>query len=1832
MPDPKINLDLSGYKEKPNSSKINLDLSGYKEDSVKKKAKDTVESAPTSQPSKLGGMTDLSGIASPKLSTPSVLTPKGEEGYFQEQQVKKEKATQLSNKLNEYKTAYSNNRNISELKKVNESKVASDKVSLESAIQPHKDQNGVVNFGKYNYNKLLQGTGSAINGLVDFGLQVAKNTPATMGIVSEGTILDYRNNIAPKVREGLKEYIGADLDKGQERKFDEGFISGAVGGVLYSLPAMLTPYGIGLYSQAYDSGLESINRTEAGQNLTETQKTLYAGSVGAVMGRLEKLGLDKIMGGAGAKVANTILLDAFESLTKKGVKKITQELLETEISQITKSLSKKLLRGAEGAVDAISSGAKIEGTTGGLQELGTVGLERLTNYLTNEKVFDEESMGELAGRVLKSAGQEAIGGMLMGGAIGGVKGFNEGVNTELVKRISNATTFDEQRNVLLDIEQIAQEQGMDEQSISELVNRTNELVEINKTLPKELSAEERIAVIPIVEERNAIQEEIDKNKEEIKGVDEAFKKEEQVKIDLLEERKNKLNEFIADPTSQQEQEENAIQEPSTEIQVSPVGEAGQVIPEGSEGVGQSKQGKEVTEEVKPTEEVVTEAPKKQGISREVTDLDIAKSNLKFAEIAKNEATEYLNRYKNNPFADKVSFNKAKLADANKKIKKLNQDISKLSEVKPTEDETKPILYTYNGEKVISEEDLVTKQGTKYKRLTFDNGKNLLIKEKEYAALEKQKELSTQAPQQTVEQLRAQEQAEYAAMANPEDEVERQKIYDKYDKLITPLIRAEAKQESVVEAPKELTDAQNKLKRAKSEASKNRLIQDVQKLSTPDQFNQFIKDNPEFAKNLPKEEQQGQVEAPPIAEDLEIEGEVETPSEAKKKDIEKRRQELLRKLRVKGAQAMSGFNLDMIPDLIKLGATYIEDGIVNFKEFYDKLKNDYGSDIPEDNARDIFKKSAESLGKGIRKLPTRIAADEGLSPELRGIANEADAVYQRQNYDDIQETLDNMSEADKNGIVGALENATGELSQEGNIGVLAAIDLINKYEAAGDKANATRVFDIVSKSSTVFAQLLRQYGQLKSSTVQGFLSLIEKNMLKKYDVQLTDAQKSDIESLYDVFKDKTAKAKEALDNHIKDLTNKTKKDLSVANIELEDAGRLLNDYLDSLKPKTWKGISDKMIAITQGNLLTIKSLIVNPLANAIQYAYKLSSNEIANLKDLVISIIASKPRTRISGFSLDAMRLSGKGAIEGFKAANRSLLKGASATEISKYDVSGRLKPVEAWRSLWKTLSGKQQFTLPGVLTDLLEATAGATANLALRLLPYGDLPRNQMAKVYKLVEIGVTKFKLKGKDLDRFILNPDAESLAIAEDYGDRATLQNKTKLYDLINQAISQFDTQSSTKAVGTLKGLGKFIVRGLVVPFLKTPINAAVVAFRLSNPIIPMAQAGVEMMSLLEHKKIKNIDLRNEKLKEARHKITGYLGEAVVAQIVLAGAVMLVKYGLTTGGVPDKDEKEKNFMFQTFGPNQLNISGLKRLLSGGDPTMQQGDVSISYLPLGLFGAQVGVVTEGYKAREKESKQQQKFITAEGKPFYSEAWDANQELGNGVVENLPASLTYMLDQGFVQGTSAILQAVSNNDYNRWSSQWVKTFVTGIGAPNTVVQGLRASNEYMTNTFDEDQVKNIANTVKNLYGETEGLPVRYDMWGKKILQTPKGENPYVYHVLDIFRSQQLLLDKNTYNVFLLYKKTGDKSAIPSGISEIIEESRSEFKIKLTPLQKADLQRIVGEERLRRIKDREQFDINNNDPEYLEKIVKGYSRAYSNGLSAGKRRFKKEVLDKIKKQK
>ena len=1716
---------------------------------LKKKGPSIASSTPTTKPSEIGGMTDLSGIAAePKLSKPSVLTTKGEESYVKP--IKPLKAPQENKKI---KNIESDGSFLGDL----------GAMFLKSANSKETDEN-LKSFRKLPAEEVTQ----AIDYVGDKLPDRVKNAWA-------------KGKIQGQIANTL--YTGAEPDENSLIKIAELNQQSSLIPESEESKKLNSEYGLSWALNNPIQGSKALGEiilSSLGAQFEASKRTTgeavaigaAAGSVipgiGTGLGATSGFTAGQIAAGFNLETSGKIL-DVLSDLKIdiKDPNSLIQAFKNPEIMDKARDLAIK--RAIPIAVlDLLTAG--IAGKVGGAKAITKVG--KIAKGLSVAGIEAAGgSLGELGAQVASGEKINKNSILLEGIAelgSGAPSLISETAGTVLSRNKTSTSDVNIRKQVATDPKTAISEvkQNLDKQLQVGLITQEDydsgiktleNTVAKNEKVPEIIDGETREKTLELIEDRDNRKKLIDELESQKQKVDVAFHSaiDDSIKFNIA--KIEELNNQIADLGKKQvetKQQENAIQEPSTESQVSPTGEAGQVIPEGGEGVGQGEQGKEVTQEVN---------------SKEV-------EKLRAEEQAEYDAME-------NP-EDEVE--RQKIYDKYDKL------ISPLLTEAPQPQGVRTVKLEVNQD--------LSDNGIGLRAVEGEDGKFTIHQEIDGKIVGK----SLGKKFDTIEQLQ-----------------------NEYEGGIKDKLTAEAIKQATAEvSTKELLDAQNKLKKARSEASKNRLIQDVQKLSTPEQFKQFIQDNPEFSKNLPKQEEV--IPSAPL-EDLEIEGEIETPSEAKKREIEKRQKELLNNIRKKLGNLSSGFNPDIIPDLIKLGATYIELGAVNFKDFAEQLKAAYGSDIPEDNLRDIFDKSAQSLGKGIRNITKRIATDEGLSPTLREIANEANAVYERQDYDKIQESLDNMSEADKNALVGSLENATGELSKEGNIGVLAAIDLINKYEAAGDKVNATRIFDIVSKSSTVFAQLLRQYAELKSSTVQGFLSLVEKNLLKKYGVQLTDAQKSDIEALYDIFKDKTEKAKEALDNHVRDFTSNSQKELGKANIELEDAVRLLNDYIDKVKPKSFKTLADKMIQTIQGNLLTLKSLVVNPLANYIQYGYRFSGNELSNFLDLVISNVAGKERQRISGFNKSAMRLPGKAGIEGFKMANRLLLKGAASSELSKYDISGRLKPVEAWKSLFNTIRGKEKATVLGVLNDLVEGIPGATSNLALRLLPYGDLPMNKFATAYKLVEIGLIQKKLTGKNLERFVISPDAESLKIAEEYGDKATLQNKTKAYDLINTALSSLDKESGSSIGNALKSVLKVAIRGLQVPFLKTPINAAIITFRYSNPGIPLIQAVIQLGKIIEYGQNKkmSIDLKNQKINEARYKATGYLGEAIISQVVLTSAIMLAKYGLTTGAAPDKDKKERDFMYNTFGPNQLNISGLQRLLSGGDPSMQQYDKSISYSPMGVFGAQLGIVTEGIKAKEKEAERQKKFVTTKGEQFYKEIWDSNTELGNGLFSNLPASAKYMLDQGFVQGTSSLLASVSEGDYDKWSNQWVKTFTTGLSMPNTISQTLRASNEYMTNTFSEDDATHIANTVKNVYGATEDLPIKYDMWGKPIPVSPKGTNPYFYNVIDIFRTQELLQDKYSYYVYLLYKKTNDKSAIPSSISDIIETTRSEFKVKLNEKQKAEFQRMVGVERLIEIKNREErnkFDINNNTQDYLERKVASYSRAYDAGLARAKSKFKEKL--------
>jgi hypothetical protein len=521
------------------------------------------------QPISTGFGIGLETSQPPKSTVPSPLIGQGVVDFQERERKAQEAAQKLSDKLNTNLATYYVAQGEKQTEDMLKGQAQSTYNQLQAVIQ--KDVENKGGRSGYLYNKLLQGTGAAISGGIDAGLNLMKYAQPMNPLINDATIIDYRASIAPEIKNFLKDQIGAEVDKGAERKYDEEFITSAVGGLAYSVPAMVTPMGVGLYTQAYDSGLDLINSTTAGKNLTEAEKTLFAATLGTVMGRLEKTGLDRIVGRSIApQIARNTSFKALKELAEKGVK-ITPSAIESIAKREANTIKNRLLNTGDQTYKAILD----EFTTGGLQELGTVGLEQAVNALKNKDIFETQSMGEMFGRVLKSAAQEGIGGGIMGAGKGALP-----INTQnyLVKEIANATSFDDVNRLLRDIESIGIENNYAPEEIDDVVSAVNNIVQTKEKLPPQLTVAQQQGIIPLILERDELSKELQKANNEIQKVDPAFVSDKQSEIAVIENQINAINKDIKDIS---ENENYAVQEQAAgQIPVQPEARVGEEVAQG----------------------------------------------------------------------------------------------------------------------------------------------------------------------------------------------------------------------------------------------------------------------------------------------------------------------------------------------------------------------------------------------------------------------------------------------------------------------------------------------------------------------------------------------------------------------------------------------------------------------------------------------------------------------------------------------------------------------------------------------------------------------------------------------------------------------------------------------------------------------------------------------------------------------------------------------------------------------------------------------------------------------------------------------------------------------------------------------------------------------------------------------------------------------------------------------------------------------------------------------------------------------------------------------------
>lgn len=363
---------------------------------------------------------------------PAVLTPKGQSEFTAQ---KAQKQAELQSALGAY-----------------QGEPTIPAAVPQAELRPEQPRTG--NYAKYLYNEVLKGTGSLANAVTDAAFAAGAFLPTNDPYVESGNLLkDYRKNNASKVRSFLKDQIGAEVDKGLERKYQEGLVTGAIGGLASSLPAMAGAAATGggsLFAQMYDAGLQSIEAQPGAEKLDEDTKTIYAGTLGLITSRLEKYGLDRVLKGSGLSnaVFNKILSSA------QG-KKISGEALDNLIDESVKGVAKMFAKGGVRAVDAFAT----EFSTGAAQEFVTDVSERLLDKATGEPIFDtsnKESWEGFLNRIVRAGTQEGIGGGVLGAGIGMLTANskkavqeNQAVINEIDRRLQDPEIAPQLEEVLL---------------------------------------------------------------------------------------------------------------------------------------------------------------------------------------------------------------------------------------------------------------------------------------------------------------------------------------------------------------------------------------------------------------------------------------------------------------------------------------------------------------------------------------------------------------------------------------------------------------------------------------------------------------------------------------------------------------------------------------------------------------------------------------------------------------------------------------------------------------------------------------------------------------------------------------------------------------------------------------------------------------------------------------------------------------------------------------------------------------------------------------------------------------------------------------------------------------------------------------------------------------------------------------------------------------------------------------------------------------------------------------------------------------------------------------
>lgn len=644
-----------------------------------------------------------------------------------------------------------------------------------------------------------------------------------------------------------------------------------------------------------------------------------------------------------------------------------------------------------------------------------------------------------------------------------------------------------------------------------------------------------------------------------------------------------------------------------------------------------------------------------------------------------------------------------------------------------------------------------------------------------------------------------------------------------------------------------------------------------------------------------------------------------------------------------------------------------------------------------------------------------------------------------------------------------------------------------------------------------------------------------------------------------------------------------------------AATKLQVYSDSIFPK--KILEEILPQAIQLTLLSPLSLVKNPVFNVARAVGQLGVRSLANAGDAVLSYVAKQAAT-----------ISGKTAEEIAKAGQRTMVqsslttKGAMIRGVAKSKEALRaffvegipassvlagegVKGFRVFKSLAQAFNGKDMVTnakgnIAAIdrVRKLTEAIIGSYTEPVGRALTLGDVPARGVAEGRLLAKQAI----LAGKSPEEVIASvrfPTREELKSISNEAAEATFQQDTKLTAVVGVVANAV---KSVPIVGPL-------TKAVIAPYTKTPVNVVTDVVNVAVPGLAFAKSAYYAS------------------KGDRTKSLEMAASGIVGTVIGGAAAALYRAGVITGSA-SKSAKERGIQYPTQPPNTINVTGLIRLLNGEDPSIQAGDDIKSYENFGYVGTIFNVYSNVLSKNE-------------GSGLLEDVLDVT-------LKGLPSVASYTLNQTFLKSTNTLLNAIAKEDYDGYLESLYGT-ITSLAFPNTLQAFNNASRENMVDVRTDDSLQLFANVLKKKMPEfmreamgAEELPLKRDMWGEPVKQTPEGTNPFLYNFLSVTRGRNVPSDETNLALYKLWKETGSEKVLPSVISRDVMDRKITYK--LDENQYSIYQEYVGQRR-KALTDNlfQSPTFDGMDPDFK---IKALGKAYERGAEDGKRQFLKYNRD------